>query len=423
MIEYFLHYIWLYKKIDVLHLQTTQLEPLEVISVGFPNPNSGPDFFNGQLRIGEQLWVGNIEIHIKSSDWYIHNHHNDKAYDNVILHVVYDHDIDIYRKDNTVIPTLELQPFIDDDLLRSYDKLLSRGQRWINCEYGIDSIPGVKWNKWIERLYFERLKEKANRIEELYVKTKSNWEEVLFLMLLRGFGSTVNGDAFLSVGRSLNFAIIQKVRSEILCLEALLYGQAGLLNVDCSDDYYCKLKDTHNYLKQKFQIDSSNIQAVKFFRLRPLNFPTIRLSQLASLYTRHPKLFSRIIEADRMSDYYDLFEISASEYWETHYTFGKLSKMKRKTLNKKFIDILILNTLLPLKFFYAKQKGLDISEHITNLMCSIPSENNSIIKNFRMLNIESTNALTSQALIQLKTVYCDYNKCLKCTVGHSLLSK
>ncbi len=423
MIEYFLQYIWLYKKIDVLHLKTTQLEPLEVISVGFPNPNSGPDFFNGQLRIGEQLWVGNIEIHIKSSDWYIHNHHNDKAYDNVILHVVYDHDIEIYRKDNTVIPTLELQPYIDDDLLRSYNNLLSRGQRWINCEYGINSISNVEWYQWIERLYFERLKEKANRLEELFIKTTSNWEEVLFLMLSKSFGSSVNSDAFLSISKSLNFKLIQKIRHNQLSMEALLFGQAGLLNTDCTDDYYLKLIDTYSYLKQKFQIDSSNVFSVKFFRLRPRNFPTIRLSQLASLYVTYPKLFSKVIEAESISDFYDLFEVSASEYWETHYSFGKCSKPTKKILTKKFIDLLIVNTLLPLKFFYAKQKGLDISEHVIKLMSSIASENNSIIKNFKSLKVESANALTSQALIQLKTVYCDYNKCLKCAVGHSLLSK
>lgn len=423
MIEYFLHYVWLYKKIDILHLKTTQLEPLEVISVGFPNPNSGPDFFNGQLRIGEQLWVGNIEIHIKSSDWYIHDHHNDRAYDNVILHVVYDHDIDIYRKDNTVIPTLELQPYIDDDLLRSYEKLLSKSRRWINCEYDIHTIPNIEWQQWIERLYFERLIDKSKRIEALLIKTKSNWEEVLFLLLAKNFGSKVNGDAFFSICKSLNFSILQKLRNDVLSMEALFYGQAGLLNVDCTDDYFNRLKDTYSYLKQKFQIDSSNIQAIKFFRLRPLNFPTIRLSQLASLYFAYPKLFSKIIEAKCVSDYYDLFKVSTTEYWETHYTFGKISKRKKKTLTKKFIDLLIVNTLLPLKFYYANHKGLDISEHIINIMRLIPSENNSIVQNFKTLHMESRNALTSQALIQLKTVYCDHNKCLKCAVGHSLLSK
>lgn len=423
MIENILHYIWLYKKIDILQLQTTQLEPLEVISVGFPNPNSGPDFFNGQLRIGEHLWVGNIEIHIKSSDWYIHNHQNDKAYDNVILHVVYEHDVEIYRHNNSVIPTLELRGYIDSNLLESYNKLLTKEERWINCESDIHSILKLEWNKWIERLYFERLYERSKRIDVLVGKTKTNWEAVLFSLLAQSFGSKVNGDAFFSISRSFDFSIIQKLRSKPLDIEALLLGQAGLLDKVYDVPYYKELHDAYKYLKQKYQLESTGVEEVKFFRLRPNNFPTIRLSQLASLYATRSKLFSKIIEIDNVLDYYELFNVEVSKFWKSHYTFKKSSKLKNKYVTKNFIDLVLINTIIPLKFFYARYKGLDISEHITQLMSSITSENNTIIENFKALNIRSPNAMTSQGLIQLKTVYCDHNRCLKCAVGHALLSK
>ena len=423
MIENFLHYIWLYKKIDILHLKTTQLEPLEVISVGFPNPNSGPDFFIGQLRIGEHIWVGNIEIHIRSSDWYIHNHQNDKAYDNVILHVVYEHDADIFRADNSVIPTLELKTFISNDLLSAYKNLIAKGQRWINCETSIDSISRFTWIEWTDRLYFERLEDKSRCISELFSVTKANWEATLFLMLAKTFGSKVNGDTFLRMARSFDFSVLQKVRSNAMQLEALFFGQVGLLDNVCDNAYYMQLKSTYKYLRQKFQLENIGVPDAKFFRLRPINFPTIRLSQLANLYAKEPQLFSKVIDADNISIYYDLFDTTVSKFWEWHYTFDKASKSRKKSITKTFIDLIIINTVLPLKFFYSKQKGLDISDHLIKLISSLPTENNHIIRKFNALKVTPSNAMSSQALIQLKTVYCDHNKCLKCAVGHELLSK
>ena len=400
MIENFLHYVWLYKKIDILHLRTTQLEPLEVISVGFPNPNSGPDFFNGQLRIGEQLWIGNIEIHIKSSDWFIHNHHKDIAYDNVILHVVYEHDMDVFRRDNTIIPTLELKPYINKSTLSSYQTLIAKGtHQWINCDYDIHTI------------------------SELVTRTKGNWEAILFIMLAKGFGSKVNGAAFFSMARSFPFTVVQKVRSNVKDLEALFYGQSGLLDKECDISYFKDLKRTYAYLKQKFDLDNIGCQEVRFFRLRPENFPTIRLSQLANLYATYNQLFSKVMEVNKVSGYYELLGLPVSKFWESHYTFFKETKLRKKRVSRRFIDLLIINTLLPLKFYYAKYKGLDVSEDITEISHAIPSENNSVIKKFRALHVTSKTAFHSQALLQLKTVYCDHNRCLKCAVGHELLSK
>lgn len=423
MIENFLHYVWLYKKIDVLHLRTTQLIPLEVISVGFPNPNSGPDFFNGQLRIGEQHWAGNIEIHIKSSDWYVHNHQTDKAYDNVILHVVYEHDMDIFRKDNSVIPTLELKPYIHKDLFKAYNQLMSKQHEWINCEYAIHEISELTWKEWVDRLFFERLEVKSNLISKLLATTKNDWEAVLFVLLAKNFGLKINSEAFLSIATSFDFSLVKKVRGNQSQMEALLFGQAGLLELNYDITYFRKLNITYKYLKHKFQLDRSAVLASKFFRLRPINFPTIRLSQLASLYFKEPQLFSKVIEAELVTDYYKIFDVETSKFWETHYTFNKETKAKKKKISKAFINLIVINTILPLKFYYSKTKGSHISEHLVQIIKSIPSENNIIIDNFKTLNISSPNAMTSQALIHLKTVYCDHNKCLKCAVGHTLLSK
>ena len=238
MQEDFLHYIWQYKKLDVLHLKTTQNEPLDVISVGQYNLNSGPDFFNAQLKIGGQQWAGNVEIHIKSSDWFIHNHEQDSAYDNVILHVVWEYDTEVYRKDNTEIPTLELQNYIDKQLLENYEKLYSKQNKWINCENQFAEIDLFVVDHWLERLFFERLERKSNVIQELLSNSKNDWEAVLFKMLAKTFGLKVNGEAFFSLVQSVDFSIIRKTQSRQEQLEALLFGQAGLLEHDLQDPYY-----------------------------------------------------------------------------------------------------------------------------------------------------------------------------------------
>ncbi|SDR98817.1 Protein of unknown function [Formosa sp. Hel1_31_208] len=423
MIEDFLHYIWLYKKFDVLHITTTQQEPLDILSAGYHNLNSGPDFFNGLLRIGEQVWAGNIEIHIRSSDWYHHNHEMDAAYDNVILHVVYDHDTDIFRKDNSVIPTLELKNYICKDLLVAYYRLFSKHEQWINCDYGIAEVPEFALKHWLERLYFERLEQKSNTIDVFLITTKQDWEAVLFRLLAKNFGLKVNSEAFLSMAQSFEFSIVRKVQSDSQLLEALLLGQSGVLEKEKINPYYKKLQKDYRFLKQKFQLNNQGVETSRFFRLRPPNFPTIRLSQLANLYYKEPNLFSKVILIEELSEFYELFKVSASMFWKTHYSFDKESKASHKYLTTPFIDLLLINTILPLKFYYAKQKGDVNHENLIKIISAIHSEKNSIIKGFDRLGVYSDSAMHSQALIQLKTNYCDKNKCLKCVIGNTLLNK
>lgn len=423
MQEDFLHYIWKHKKFGFNKLKSEAGEAIEILSVGEHNLNSGPDFFNAKLKIGEQLWAGNVEIHVKSSDWFLHNHEQDKAYDNVILHVVWEHDIDVFRNDNTVISTLQLKDYLPTKLFNNYQNLFSEQNTWINCENNFASIDDFIINNWLERLYFERLERKAKTIESLLQESKNDWEAVLFKMLAKNFGLKVNGDAFLSLANSVDFSIIRKLQSNQQTLESLLFGQSGLLSDDIQNGYYQGLVKEYNFLKQKFKLENNHVLPLQFFRLRPPNFPTIRLSQLANLYHRQQNLFSKIIETKTLNDFYALFKVNTSAFWDNHYTFQKESKSSKKNISNSFIDLLLINTILPIKFCYAKQKGETIDDSILELISKIKSEKNSIVDAFNRLKSVSKSALQSQSLIQLKTEYCDTNRCLKCAIGNTLLSR
>ncbi|WP_370476794.1 DUF2851 family protein [Tamlana flava] len=423
MREDFLHYIWKHKKFSTESLQTTASESIFITSFGQHNLDSGPDFFNAQMKIGEQLWAGNVEIHVKSSDWFLHNHETDKAYDNVILHVVWEHDMDVFRKNNTPIPTLQLKGLIDTPILNNYEKLFSKTSKWINCENDFFTVDDFMLNNWLERLFFERLERKSKDIEALLIDSKNDWEAVLFKMLAKNFGLKVNGESFFSLANSIDFSIIRKTRTEQSNLEALLLGQACLLDEDLEGAYFKKLKQEYTFLMQKFQLNNSQVLPIQFFRLRPPNFPTIRLSQLASLYHLHQNLFSKVVETNKLEDFYGLFKVSTSKFWKTHYTFQKESKPSEKRLSKSFIGLLLINTVIPITFCYAKHQGKDVEDHILNLATSLSSEKNSIVDAFNNLKKVSKTSLESQAMIQLKTTYCDTDKCSQCAIGNTLLSR
>ncbi|WP_347924644.1 DUF2851 family protein [Pontimicrobium sp. SW4] len=422
MREDFLHYIWKYKKFETLQLQTTGGEAISITNIGAHNHNSGPDFFNALLVIGKQLWAGNVEIHIKSSDWYVHNHENDKNYDNVILHVVWEHDIEIFRKDKTEIPTLQLKTYVSKNVLQSFEKLFSKNEKWINCENDFSSVDDFILQNWLERLYFERLERKANDIEWLLKQSNNSWEEVLFKMLAKNFGLKVNSDAFLSLANSFDFSVLRKQQSKLQSIEALLFGQAGLLDTDTQEHYLNELQKEYEFIKTKFQINTIGVLSIQFFRLRPSNFPTIRLSQLANLYYKHSNLFSKIIEAKTTKDIYNIFDVKTSVFWETHYTLNKTSKRSAKKLTNSFVDLLIINTIAPLKFSYAKHQGKIANDIILNIIQQLPSEKNEVVNKFNTLKNVSKSAFYSQALLQLKNEYCDKNKCLQCAIGSVLIS-
>lgn len=423
MQENFLHYIWKYKKFQCHNLKTTSGKELVISSVGQHNFNSGPDFFNSQLKIDEQLWAGNVEIHLKSSDWFLHNHEQDKSYDNVILHVVWHHDTEVFRKNNTVIPTLQLKDYIAPKLLNNYQKLFSKTPKWINCENEFPTFDKFVLDNWLERLYFERLERKAKTVDNLLKASKNDWEAVLFKMLAKNFGLNVNGDAFFSLAQSIEFSIVRKTQSNQTSLEALLLGQAGLLEERFEDAYYLTLLKEYEFLKQKLGLKNNQAISPQFFRLRPHNFPTIRLSQLAELYHKHQNLFSRLVSLNTLEQFYELFNVQTSAYWKTHYTFHKKSKPITKKISKAFVDLIVINTIIPLQFCYAKHRGEDINAGLVDIANQIKTEKNRVVDAFNALKKVSNTSLESQALIQLKLEYCDKNQCLQCALGNQLLSQ
>jgi hypothetical protein len=423
MKENLLQFIWKLKLFSSKKMLTTNEESIEIISTGIENLNSGPDFFNAKIEINNQVWAGNVEIHLSSSDWYKHNHEIDENYDSVILHVVWEHDVEIYRKNGEAIATLELKNHLSNGVLKNYEQLFSKNSNWINCEKDINSVNSFVMDNWLERLYFERLEQKSLLINQVLAANLNNWEATLFILLAKSFGLKVNADAFLNFATSFDFSIVRKVSNNLEQLEALFFGQAGLLFNEKESIYFNKLKQEYNYLTVKFKVAPISKGEVQFFRLRPNNFPTIRLSQLAFLFNKNQNLFSKIIEINSLETFYKLFEVTTLPFWETHYTFETTSKKSTKKLTKSFVDLLLINTILPLKFVHLKSIGKSDFSSIFSILEQIKPEKNTIISNFEVLKIKSPNALKSQALLQLKNEYCNKQLCLKCTIGKELLKR
>ncbi|WP_339715440.1 DUF2851 family protein [uncultured Kriegella sp.] len=425
MREDLLHFIWKYKKLPLKDLVTSKNEAVVIVDAGRHNHLAGPDFFNAQVRIDEQLWAGNVEIHIKSSDWYAHHHEKDRNYDNVILHVVWEEDVEVFRSDNSEIPTLQLKNYISDRLLGAYQDLFDKkGSRFINCEKDIGQTDAFTIKNWLERLFFERLERKSNVVFTLLEDSKTDWENVFFVLLLKNFGLKINGDAFLSLAKALDFSIVRKLQHDPFQLESVLYGMSHLLDDDTiSDEYHMLLKKEYRYLQHKFSLEEERVQKPEFFKLRPPNFPTIRLSQLASLYHKHQNLFSLVIEATTLEEIYTIFDVSASRYWDDHFTFGKSSRKGVKKLTKKFIDLLIVNTILPIKFCYSRHLNEAVDETISSIALALDKEENSVVSNFAAHGVTAENAMESQGILQLYNEYCTKNKCLQCTIGTGLLTQ
>lgn len=422
MKEDFLHYLWKFKKFDALNLKTFNGEEITIITVGQYLELAGPDFFNAQITIGNQKWAGNVEIHLKSSDWYVHHHERDEAYENVILHVVWEHDTEIFRKNNTEIPVLELKKYVDTETIVNYQSLIAP-KSWIFCEKQLKAIPQFVLKNWQERLFFERLERKSTPIFELLEQTSQDWEAVLFCLLAKNFGLNTNGETFLKIAQSIPFSIVRKESFEVENLEALLLGNAGLLDLEKEDNYFKDLKFRYFYLLHKYQLEKRIVEPVQFFKHRPDNFPTIRLSQLANLYHTHQNLFSKISASNSVKGIYETFDVSVSDYWQSHYQFDKESPKKRKQLSKSFVDLIVINTIIPLQFAYAKSQGKEISEDLIQLLDGVAPEKNAILDKFSSFGIKSKNAFESQSLLQIKNEYCNKSRCLDCAIGMELLKK
>ncbi|TAI46720.1 DUF2851 family protein [Flagellimonas allohymeniacidonis] len=423
MREDLLHFIWQYKLANTT-LLSSQNEEVHVRLTGTANFGEGPDFFNAQLEVDGQLWAGNVEIHIKASDWYAHHHETDTNYDNVILHVVWDDDIPVFRKDKSQIPTVELKHIIPPKLLSAYQKLMDNSvSSFINCERELADVDTLIWTSWSERLYIERLEQKSVLITKLLENSKNDWEAVLFQMLCKSFGTKVNGPFFLERAQELDFSVVRKTAVKKHVLESLLFGHFGLLDVrDCQDLYFLNLGREYSYLKQKFSLNQS-ITKPAFYGIRPVNFPTIRISQLSGLYHKHRSLFQTLVEITAKETFYDIFQVFASSYWDNHFTFGKVSRKSKKKVSVNFIDLLLINIVVPLKFCYAKHLGQDWNEELIQLLRSIRPETNAVVTGFDRIGMKSQDAMESQSKLQLHQHYCSKNRCLQCAVGTHLLNR
>ena len=423
MKEEFLHYVWKHQMFSKNALITTENKRVNIQSVGQHNQNSGPDFLNAKIEIDDLVWVGNVEIHVKSSDWYLHQHECDINYDTVVLHVVWNDDVEIFDKNNQLLPTIEVSNFVSKDVLAHYHRLFSKELRWIPCEKLISSVDSFVIENWKTRLYFDRLEAKSKLIDGLLLKTNNDYEAVLFQLLMKSFGLKINGDSFLNLANSISFSILRKTQNNALKLNALLFGQAGFLNDDVEEAYYLSLKAEYDFLKHKFQLQPINESQFRFFKMRPTNFPTIRIAQVAAVYHKHQSLFSELMKFSNLEGFYNLFSVDIDEFWQTHYTFKKLSAPRAKSITKNFVDLLLINTIIPLKFNYLKSLNVDVDETLFGFLKNIKPEKNSVISKFENLSVKAKNAFDSQALLELKNNYCAKKRCLQCAIGNDLLKK
>ena len=421
MNEEFLKYLWKYKLLTH-DIYTESGEKLEIISSGMNNTNAGPDFFNAKLKIGETLWAGNVEIHVKSSDWDIHNHTNDQSYDSIILHVVFKNDKDISRSNNEIIPVLVVDGKYDEDLYNRYLNFLEN-RNWIPCEKLITDVDKFILNSWLERLSVERLERKTSEIDEIFNTTNMNWAETFYRVIAKNFGFKLNALPFELLAKSLPLSYLAKHKNSIFQLEAMLFGQAGMLNSDFKDEYPLSLKKEYEFLKKKYNLKPIEGSLWKFLRLRPANFPTIRISQFAHFIYQSSSIFSKILATEDITEISKLFDVTASEYFDDHYIFDENSlNGKAKIIGLNASNLLILNTIIPLLFLYGiKNDSPKYKLRAIKFLELLKPENNSIIKKWSSINVKSKNASDSQALLELKHSYCDNKKCLDCRIGNYLL--
>ncbi len=423
MTEEFLHHIWKFKLFNLLDLKTIDGETVEIIKVGEHNFDAGPDFFNAKIKIGKTLWAGNVEVHINASDWNKHQHQKDKAYDNIVLHVVNNADEKLYRISGEQIPTIELKNKIDKKLYQNYLNFKS-SKDWIPCEKQISEVPSLIVNSTMDKLLLERLEKKSETIINSLALNNNNLEETFYQLLARNFGFKTNAEPFELLAKSISSIVLAKHKSNLLQIEAMLFGQAGMLEKKFEDNYPKLLQKEYLFLKQKFKLQPIDEHLWKFLRLRPINFPTIRIAQFADLVFKSTHLFSKIIETEKFNDLKTLMNVTVSAYWETHYVFDKISTKKSKNFGDDSLNTIIINTIVPFLFVYGKQKGDEkyIDRALTFLE-KIDGDNNAIIKNWKTLKLPVNNAYSTQALLQLKNEYCNNKKCLNCNIGNYLLKK
>lgn len=422
--EEFLHFLWKFRLFRQQQLLTSAGEPLELLSVGIHNKNAGPDFEDARIRIGNTLWAGNVEIHLRSGDWERHNHHQDAAYDNVILHVVYEADKKILDRNGTEIPQLVLKPLILPEAINRYELLMGE-LNWIPCEGVINHVEEIHIRSWLSRILIERLEAKSRAFTDLLSEYNGSWDDAFYIRLARNFGFKTNALPFELLARSLPQQVLARYKHQPVMIEALIFGQAGFLNEKFSDEYPARLQKEYKYLQKKYGLNPVDRFIWKYLRLRPQNFPSVRLAQFTALVIKSSYMFSRMLEVEDVKQMRLLFEgLKLNPYWKDHYRFDQAAGPAPKQLGDEAINNILINTVAVSLFAYGHYLKQDIyKERALALLENVPAETNHILSRFASMGIKAENGAASQALMHLKSCYCDAKKCLHCGIGIRLLKR
>jgi Protein of unknown function (DUF2851) len=421
MKEDFLQFVWKYKLYNTDNLVTTNGDTLEVLKPGFQNLDSGPDFIDARINMNDTLWAGNVEVHIKSSDWKAHNHETDKAYNNVILHVVLEHDVEVHTSSKRNLPTFILK--FDSKLFVNYNKLIF-AQSTISCSNKLSQVNEFKLTHWFERVLINRLERKSRDFLHQLKDKNNSWEEAFYIQMAKNFGFKTNALPFEMLARATPLTILAKHKNSLFQIEALLFGQAGFLEDNYEEEYFQKLKKEYLFLKNKYQLKPIDLHLWKFLRLRPANFPTIRIAQFSYLVHNSYGLFSKIVESKSIEHLISLFDIKPSVYWENHYKFNEESKKRIKRFGNSSVKNVLINSVVPVLFVYGEEKGDEkYKDRAFKILESLPAEKNNIVSKWSDLSIEIKNALDSQASIELYNEYCKPQKCLHCEIGREVITK
>ncbi len=400
---------------------TAEGDQLYAVNPGRHNMLGGPDFLYAHIKIGGLDWYGSVEFHLKGSDWYAHKHHLDSAYNNVILHLVWEDDVPVYTQEGTKVYTCSVHTWIHKKDLNIFSEFFKQTNDEIVCANQYSSVNPVIRLGWKERLFVGRLEKRIEEIEENLAEANQDWEAVFFWYLAKGFGLNHNGTAFFEAAKSLPFSVVRKCSHKVEELEALFMGQSGLLNEKANDPYFLHLKKTYAFLKHKYSLKRTGVGTPHFARIRPSNFPTLRWAQLAQVYAENQALFSDLMKKNAFQKLSLWRDFKVSRYWMNHYNFGKTSPKRSKRLTLGFLQLLEINVVLPFYYFYHRSKGKLHNDEIMDRMRQLPPEKNSITQYFKSIGGMVECALDSQAYISLKKEYCDLKKCLLCAVGQSLL--
>lgn len=422
MSEFFIHYVWQFQYFSKLDLKTTSGEPLHIFSPGMRNQDSGPDFLTARIRVGEMQWVGCVEIHIDASGWMQHKHNVDEAYENVILHVVWRNDKPVYRSDGSLLPTLEIGPRVEENLIFSYKRLINSVDL-VPCSYALPQVKTLILNAALDKVGITRLESKARDVLTLLERNRGDWEETTYQLVARNFGFKVNAEPLFQLAQALSVKLLLKHADTPVQVEALLFGMAGFLDEDEEDGYYLILQREFSLLRQKYKLDGRMMKKVqwKFLRLRPANFPTLRLAQLAALIVLQKNLFSKCVHGE-MVELKHVFANQPSVYWHTHYNFSRKSAGKDAIPGIASIDNVIINSVVPLLAAYSIFKDESVyMERAVLLLQQVPSEQNRITRTWASMSVKSRNAFDSQALIELYNNFCSRHRCLDCNIGASLM--